>query len=105
MQAINDNLAAAGRLCLAILFLMSGIGKLAAHDATVAYITSAGLPAPGLAYWVAVAVELFGGIALVLGVKTRGIAAVLAVYTVAAALGFHAHFDDQNQVIQFLKNT
>jgi putative oxidoreductase len=104
MQTNNDYVAAAGRLCLAIIFLMSGIGKLAAHDGTVAYITSAGLPAPSLAYWVAVVVEVFGGIALILGARTREVAAVLAVFSVAAALGFHAQFADQNQTIHFLKN-
>ncbi|WP_037416151.1 DoxX family protein, partial [Sinorhizobium sp. CCBAU 05631] len=29
---------------------------------------------------------------------------VLAVFTLASALGFHMEFDDQNQLIHFMKN-
>ena len=39
-----------GRILIGAPFLMSGLGKLAAHDGTVAYIASTGLPAASLAY-------------------------------------------------------
>ena len=41
---------------------------------------------------------------LLLGYKTRAIAAAMAVFTLATALGFHTNFADQNQMIHFLKN-
>ncbi len=97
-------LPAFGRLLIAIIFLMSGFGKLAAPSAAIGYITAAGLPAPTLAYLVAVLVELGGGILLVIGFQTRIVAAVIAVFCIAAALGFHTHFADQNQMNNFLKN-
>ncbi|WP_267132140.1 DoxX family protein [Xanthomonas campestris] len=89
---------------MAVLFLISGVGKVVAPEATIGYIASAGLPLPQLAFGTAVLVEILGGIALVLGFRTRWVAAVLALMCIATALGFHANFSDQNQLIHFLKN-
>ncbi len=95
---------AAARALLASLFLVSGFGKLAAPAATKAYIISAGLPLPDLAYLIAVAVEVGLGLALLLGYRTRVVAASMAAFTLATAFGFHADFADPSQVTQFLKN-
>jgi putative oxidoreductase len=96
--------AAFGRLLLATIFLLSGLEKITAVGGTIAYIGNSGLPAPELAYGAAVVVEIFGGLALLLGYKTRIVAAALAVFTIAAALAFHADLGDQNQFIHFMKN-
>jgi putative oxidoreductase len=96
--------AALGRLLLAAIFLVSGLGKIANPQMTQGYIASAGLPFPLLAYLIAVAIELGGGALLVVGFQTRIVGIVMAVFTVAAALGFHHEFADQNQMAHFLKN-
>lgn len=96
--------ATVGRLLLAAIFLISGFGKLTAAAGTIGYIAQAGLPAPTLAYAVALLVELGGGILLLIGYQTRLVAAALAVFTLATAFAFHADFADQNQMIHFLKN-
>jgi putative oxidoreductase len=70
----------------------------------MAHINAASLPLPLLAYIVAVVVEVVGGILLVLGFQTRIVAAALAIFTVAAALGFHSALSDQGQLVHFLKN-
>ncbi len=93
-----------GRLLIGLPFAMSGFGKLAAYGATTAYIAAAGLPVPPLAYAIAVLVELGGGLLLVAGYQARSVALVLAVFSVATAIGFHNNFADQNQMIHFLKN-
>lgn len=93
-----------GRILLASLFLISGIGKLAAPAATKAYIVHAGLPLPDLAYLLAVVVEVGFGLALLAGYRTRAVAAVMAVFTLATAFAFHLHLGDQNQFIHFFKN-
>jgi putative oxidoreductase len=85
-------------------FAMSGLGKLAAYGATTAMIGAAGLPFPPLAYAVAVAVELGGGVLLVAGYQARVVAIALAVFSLATAVSFHNNFADQNQMIHFLKN-
>jgi putative oxidoreductase len=93
-----------GRLLMAAIFLVSGLGKIANPQMTQGYIESAGLPFPQLAYIIAIAVELGGGALLVVGFKTRIVGIVLAVFTVAAALSFHHNFADQDQMVHFLKN-
>lgn len=96
--------AAVGRVALALIFILSGLGKLAAPDATLGYIASVGLPFPMLALWGAIAIELIGGIALLLGLGARVTAIALAGFSVLAAFFFHAQFADQNQMIHFMKN-
>lgn len=103
-SATSDLLAAAGRVLLAAIFVLSGVSKLADPTGTIAYITSGGLPAPSLAYGVAVAVELVGGLLLIAGIRTRIVASAIAVFSLAAAFGFHANLADQNQFIHFFKN-
>ncbi|QDE39050.1 DoxX family protein [Luteibacter pinisoli] len=93
-----------GRVLMCSLFIVSGIGKVAAPGATKAYIVSAGLPLPDLAYLAAVAVELGLGTLLLLGFKTKWVAALMALFTLATAFTFHAHFNDPNQQVHFLKN-
>jgi putative oxidoreductase len=94
----------AGRLLIALPFAMSGLGKLAAYGPTTQMIGAVGLPLPALAFAVAVAVELGGGLLLIAGLHTRLVAVALALFSVAAAVSFHANFADQNQMIHFLKN-
>jgi putative oxidoreductase len=96
--------ALAGRILLAAIFILSGAGKLADPGGTIGYIGAAGLPLAPVAYAGAVAAELGGGLALVLGFRTRIAAAVLALFSLAAAFSFHSNFADQNQLIHFLKN-
>src|SRR5271168_5209432 len=97
-------LAFAGRLLIGLPFAMSGLSKLAAYGATTAMIGAVGLPAPTLAFAVAVAVELGGGLLLIAGFQTRAVAAALALFSLVTAVPFHANFADQNQMIHFLKN-
>src|SRR6266404_6300114 len=93
-----------GRLLIGLPFAMSGLGKLAAYGKATAMIAAVGLPVPPLAYAVAVALELGGGLLLVAGYQARLVATALALFSIAAALSFHSNFADQNQMIHFLKN-
>ena len=104
MNSMTPVLAAAGRVLLAAIFLISGLGKLADPAGTQAYIASAGLPAPLLAYLAAVAVEVGGGVLLIVGYQTRIVALAIAGFSLVAALAFHNNFADVNQMIHFLKN-
>ena len=97
-------IAAFGRLLIAVLFLLSGFGKIAAPAMTQGYIASVGLPAPLQGLVIAIAVEVGGGVLLVLGYQTRIVALVMAAFTIATALAFHNDFSDQNVMGHFLKN-
>lgn len=61
-------------------------------------------PAPMLSYLAAIAIELGGGVLLLVGYRTRLVAAGLAVFSVVSALIFHHALGDQNQLFHFLKN-
>jgi putative oxidoreductase len=93
-----------GRVLIGLPLAMSGLGKLAAYGPTTAMIVAAGLPLPPLAYAVAVALELGGGLLLIAGYQVRPVAIALALFCFATAVSFHSNFADKNQMIHFLKN-
>jgi putative oxidoreductase len=93
-----------GRMMIGLPFAMSGLSKLGAYSATTGMISAVGLPFPPLAFAVAVAIELAGGLLLVAGYRARFVAAALALFSLVTAMSFHADFADQNQMIHFLKN-
>jgi len=93
-----------GRLMMAAIFLISGLGKIAAPAMTIGYIGAMGLPFPTLGFLLAVAVEVGGGVLLVLGFQTRIVALVLAVFSVVTGVVFHHAIGDQNQLFNLLKN-
>lgn len=99
-----DALALVGRILLAAIFVLSGISKFSDPAGTAAYIGSVGLPAPSLAAFGAAILETVGGIALIVGFRTRLVALVLASFSLVAAAFFHAALGDQNQFIHFFKN-
>jgi putative oxidoreductase len=96
--------AAAGRILLASIFLLSGFSKIADPTSSLGYISSAGLPLPQLGLAIAIFVEIVGGLALILGYRTKLVATALALFSVATAVFFHSALGDQNQFIHFFKN-
>lgn len=100
----NAALPLVGRIAMAVLFVISGIGKVAAPTATMGYIASVGLPLAPLGLAIAVIVEIGFSALLVLGLFTRPVAAVMAAFSIATAVAFHSNFADQNMLIHFLKN-
>ena len=102
---MNHVLNGLGRLLLAALFLPAGLSKITGFEGTVGYIGSMGLPAPALGAVIAIAVEVLGGLALILGWHTRIAALVLALFTLAASVIFHAYWAapaEQAFVVQLL---
>ena len=93
-----------GRALISVLFILSGLSKLAAPAATIGYIQSVGLPFPSIGFGLAAFIELVGGITLLLGYRTRIVATVLFVFVLATAVFFHRNFADLNQFIHFFKN-
>ena len=92
----------AGRILLALIFILSGIGKISDPAGTAGFMESMGVP--GMLVWPTIALEVLGGIAIVIGFQTRIAAYALAAFSIAAAVIFHHNFADQMQMIMFLKN-
>lgn len=85
----RDAALLAARVLLMILFVLFGYSKLTGFGGTVAYFTHGGIPAPTLAALIAVVMEFFVGLALVLGLLTRPQAIIMAVYTLGTGLLGH----------------
>ena len=103
-HASSDSLALAGRVLIAAIFVLAGAGKLTDPSGTISYIRSAGLPLPQVAYAGTVAVELLGGLALIVGFRIRTAALALAVFCLASAALFHNQIGDETQFVMFFKN-
>lgn len=91
-----------GRVGLSTIFIVSGLGKLAAYAGTQQYMASAGVP--GALLPLVILLEVGGGLAVLTGTFTRPTALLLAAFSVVAGLLFHANLADQNQMIHLLKN-
>lgn len=90
---MNDKLEKYGslvaRLAVAAIFVHGGWGKLGGLEGTAAYIASKGLPAAELGALAAALLELFGGLAIALGIGTRWAALALAIFLVPTTALFH----------------
>jgi putative oxidoreductase len=105
----NDFAVLAGRILLALMFLLAGFGKIGGFDGTVGYIASKGLPLPVVLAAGTVALELVGGLALAVGYKARWAALALAIFTVLASVIFHNYWampaeQQRIQMLMFMKN-
>lgn len=93
-----------GRVLLSAMFIVGGYSKLTAVAGTAAWFGSLGLPMPTV---VAIAVgllELFGGLFILAGYRTRIAAFALAAFTIAATGLAHLDFVDQTQLLFLQKN-
>lgn len=100
MKVSNDVVMLAGRVLLAVLFILAGINKAMGAEGTIGFIESKGLPLPQIVYVLTVALELGGGILLLVGFQTRLVALAFAGFCIAAAVIFHPSLSDPS----FLKN-
>ena len=89
---VRDAALLLARVLLAVLFLIFGWGKLTNYEATAGYFAHSGVPLPGLAAMIAVVMEFFVGILIVLGILTRPLALLLALYTLGTALVGHPYW-------------
>jgi putative oxidoreductase len=99
----------AARILLALLFLIFGWKKLTGFSGTVGYMSMVGAPVPELSAIIAVIMEFFVGISILLGVATRPLAILLMLYTLATALIGHHYWTltgmaQYEAMINFYKN-
>lgn len=102
MTALQPFSAPLGRLFLATIFFMSGLTKITSYAGTQGYMDAMGVP--NILLPLVIALEVIGGLAIILGWKTKLSALALASFSIVAALVFHADFSDQMQMGMFMKN-
>jgi putative oxidoreductase len=101
---LDDYLPALARLLMSSLFIWDGVLQLRDPAGTVQYFTSLHVPAPAIAVWVSIAIHLLGGLAILVGFKTRWAAAVLILLCLGTAFGIHLPAGDMDNMVNFYKN-
>lgn len=109
---MNPTLALAGRILLATIFIVAGIRKALAFPIVAGMMAGKGFPMPEVFLAAAIALDVIGGILLVLGIQKRYVASALAAYTLVLAVVFHGFWGHwtaappqfANELNHFLKN-
>jgi putative oxidoreductase len=109
ISASSDWILLAGRILLTVIFVMTGWEKLTGFSGTIKYMESLQAPFPKVSAIVAAVMELFVGVLLILGIATRPLALLLAIFIFGTALIGHRFWIMEgearyNNRINFFKN-
>jgi putative oxidoreductase len=104
MQNAKTYLLPLARLLMSSLFIWDGIVQARNPAGTIQYFTSVHVPVPDVAVWISIAIHLIGGVALLVGFKTRWAAALLILLCLGTAFGVHLPIGDRANMIHFYKN-
>ncbi len=102
MQALCPYAGIAGRVLIAVLFVVSGLSKISHYEATENVMDAAGVP--GILLPLVILLEAGGGLAVIVGWQTRIIAFLLAGFCLLTAILFHADWSEHIQFVQFMKD-
>ena len=91
-----------GRILISSLFLIEGIRKFFFQEETIMYMEEYGVPE--ILFFPSVILEILFPILLIIGYKTRFSASIMALFTLTVALIFHTNFENQMELIIFLKD-
>jgi putative oxidoreductase len=106
---LTNALALVGRILVALIFVISGYGKIGGFEGIAGYIGSKGLPFPQVLAALTILLELGGGLLLMLGFKTRWVALLFFLWLIPTTFIFHAFWGldpkaAQQMQIHFMKN-
>lgn len=102
MNQLNPLFNLGGRVLIAAIFVISGIGKLGAYEGTQSFMESMGVP--GALLPLVIAFEVFAGLLVAVGYQARLAAFLLSGFSLVTAVLFHGDLGDQMQSILFWKN-
>ena len=104
MQTIKAYVPPLARVLMSSLFIWDGVLQLRNPGGTAQYYASVHVPVPDVAMWISDAMLILGGLAILVGFKTRWAAAVLVLFCLGTAFGVHLPAGDQANMINFYKN-
>ena len=90
------------RIFIALIFVMSGVNKIPNYDNVAGWMDAMGVS--GTLLPLVIVLEVLGGVAIMIGYKTRIVALLFAGFCLLSAVIFHSNFADQNDMIHFMKN-
>ena len=102
MPPIEKFAAPIGRLFIALIFVMSGLNQRGIESGVAGWMEAMGVP--GALLPLVIALEVLGGLAVIIGWKTRYAALLLSGFCLLSALVFHANIAEQNEMMHFMKN-
>ena len=91
-----------GRILLSSLFLIEGVRKFFFQEETIMYMEEYGVPE--ILFFPSLILEILFPILLIIGYKTRISALIMALFTLSVAIIFHTDFQNQMELIMFLKD-
>ena len=91
-----------GRIFLSSLFLIEGFRKFFFQEETIMYMEDYGVPE--ILFFPSIILEVLFPVLLIIGYKTRFSASIMALFTLIVALIFHTNFENQMELIFFLKD-
>ncbi|MEM8829196.1 MAG: DoxX family protein [Cyanobacteria bacterium P01_G01_bin.19] len=94
----------AARICLCIIFINSGIGKIFGFAGTAEMMAGQGLPIPNILLIFTIAFQLLGGLSLLFGYKVKIGSLLLILFLIPATLVFHNPIGNPDELNSFLKN-
>jgi putative oxidoreductase len=83
-----------GRILMSAIFIQAGYSELLDIPGTVAYFESVGLPWPSIAVYGVLVIEIFGGLAILLGFQIRVVAVVMGLFSLAASAIGHSEINN-----------
>lgn len=92
MRGFQSILLLLGRVSLSLSFFFLAYQKITHWDDTVNYLISWAVPETAMVLFVATLIEIFGAISLVLGIKVRYVAGLLALYLIPYTVLFHGYW-------------
>ena len=104
LYTLDNYLSLLSRIFLSALFLWSGTNKILNPISTQENMSAHGMPLTLFFLVGAIALEIFGGLSVLLGIKTRWGAAMLIIFLIPATLIFHHDFSTEIEQAMFLKN-
>jgi putative oxidoreductase len=98
-----------GRILMSTVFILGGIGKITGFSFEEGMVAAKHLPMPAVALGIALAVELIGGLAMLMGLFTRPTAWIVFLYMIPTTFLFHNFWavqgaDRIDTLIHFEKN-
>ena len=78
-----------GRIFMSLVFLFSGLTKIAAFQMMTGLAQAKGLPLPAISIAGAAAIEIFGGLAVLTGFQTKLAGWLLFLYLIPTTMLFH----------------